>query len=233
MERISELEAILQKDYGNIGAVLVRKQGKRVYEYYQNDATQKSPFHVFSITKSILSMLFGIAIEQGKIKSLDQKILEFFPDYVVKKREKTIQTVTLRDMMTMTGPYKYRIPRYAKYFKSDDWVKASLDLLGGKGKVGKFRYAPVIGPDIFSGILVNATGKSVLEFARETLFTPLGIEVQGTVQFDTKEEQMEFYKSRTVTGWVAGPTGVHTGGWGLMLTPEDMEKLGALLCCLR
>ena len=70
MKTISELEALLQKDYGNIGAVLVQKQGKREYEYYQNDATQKSPFHVFSVTKSILSMLFGITIEQGKIKSL-------------------------------------------------------------------------------------------------------------------------------------------------------------------
>ena len=52
-------------------------------------------------------------------------------------------------MMTMTAPYKYKYAPYTKYFTSEDWVKSSLDLLGGKGKIGEFRYAPVIGPDIF------------------------------------------------------------------------------------
>ena len=199
-----------------------------MYEYYENECTKNSLFHVFSVTKSILSILIGIAIDKGYIKSIHQPILDFFPDYIVKKREKTIQSITLYHMMTMIAPYKYKYAPYTKYFTSEDWVKSSLDLLGGKGKIGEFRYAPVIGPDIFSGIIENTTAMTVLNFAKKYLFEPLEIEVPGDIIFHNKEEQMEFYKSKTVRGWVAGPTGTHTGGWGLVLTPQDMIKIGQL-----
>lgn len=228
MNKTENLEQIFREKCENMGAVIVQKDGTKVYEYYQNGCTDNSPFHVFSVTKSILSILLGIALDKGYIKSIDQPVLDFFPDYTIKKREKTIQQITLQDMMTMTAPYKYKFAPYTKYFSSEDWVKASLDFLGGKGKIGEFRYAPIIGSDIFSGILVNVTGMSVLDFANQYLFEPLEIEVPGDVVFHNKEEQMEFYKSRTVRGWVSGPTGVHTGGWGLMLTPKDMVKIGQL-----
>lgn len=228
MDKTKELEKVIREKYANMGAVIVQKNGERIYEYYLNDCTDTSPVHVFSVTKSVISILIGIAIDKGYINSIEQPVLDFFPGYEVKKREKTIQQITLRDMLTMTAPYKYRYAPYTKYFSSEDWVKFSLDRLGGKGKIGEFRYAPVIGPDIFSGIIVNVTGRPVLDFADEFLFGPLGIEVPGDVVFHNKEEQMEFYKSRTVRGWVSDPTGVHTGGWGLMLTPSDMVKIGQL-----
>ena len=223
-----KLEQIIREKYGNTGAIIVQKNGVSVYEYYENECTKNSPFHVFSVTKSILSILIGIAIDKGYIKSIHQPILDFFPDYIVKKREKTIQSITLYHMMTMTAPYKYKYAPYTKYFTSEDWVKSSLDLLGGKGKIGEFRYAPVIGPDIFSGIIENTTAMTVLNFAKKYLFEPLEIEVPGDIIFHNKEEQMEFYKSKTARGWVAGPTGTHTGGWGLVLTPQDMIKIGQL-----
>nr|WP_312649870.1 serine hydrolase [Aminipila sp.] len=228
MDKVIEIEKVFKEKCKNTGAVIVQKNGVRVYEYYQNECTEHSPFHVFSVTKSILSILLGIAIDKGYIKSIDQPILDFFPDYTIKKREKTIQQIKLRDMMTMTAPFKFKSAPYTKYFTSEDWVKSSLDLLGGKGTIGEFRYAPLIGPDIFSGVLAKTTGISVLNFANKYLFRPLEIEVQRDVVFHSKEEQLAFYKSRTVRGWVAGPTGVHTGGWGLMLTPDDMIKLGQL-----
>jgi CubicO group peptidase (beta-lactamase class C family) len=183
MDKVKEIEKVFKEKCKNTGAVVVQKNGVRVYEYYQNECTEHSPFHVFSITKSILSILLGIAIDKGYIKSIDQLILDFFPDYTIKKREKTIQQIKLRDMMMMTAPYKFKYAPYTKYFTSDDWVKSSLDLLGGKGTIGEFRYAPLIGPDILSGILVKATGMSVLDFADKYLFGPLGIEVHGDVVF--------------------------------------------------
>ena len=62
--------------------------------------------------------------------------------------------------------------------------------IGEFSKIGKFRYATVIGIDILSGILINATGKSVLEFAQDNLFSPLGISVDKNVYFESKEEQI-------------------------------------------
>ena len=78
-------------------------------------------------------------------------------------------------MLTMTVPYKYHFfAPYIKYFTSSDWVKFSLDLLGGRGKIGVFRYAPLIGPDILSGILVKATGQSVLDLLQRIYLNRLG-----------------------------------------------------------
>ncbi len=167
-------------------------------------------------------------MDKGYIDSIEQKVLEFYPQYTVKKGEKTIQNITIRDLLTMTAPYKYMFNPYIKYFTSMDWVKFSLDKLGGKGRIGKFRYAPIIGPDILSGILVEVTGQSVLDFAKENLFDPLGITVEKSIIFHSKEEQVAFSKATDISGWVASPTGINTAGWGLTLSPMDMAKIGQL-----
>lgn len=212
----------------NIAGIVVLENGATVHESYDNGCDSATAVHVFSVTKSVIALLYGIALDEGLLESVDQRVLDFFPDYAVKRGERTIQRITVRDLLTMTAPYKYRSAPYTKYFTSDDWVRASLDLLGGKGAVGEFRYAPLIGPDILSGILVRATGRPVLAFAQERLFGPLGIEVEGSITFGSKEEQLAFNKAKGISGWVADPQGVNTAGWGLTLTPRDMAKIGQL-----
>jgi CubicO group peptidase (beta-lactamase class C family) len=130
----------------------------------------------------------------------------------------------------MTAPYKYKIAPYTyiKYFMSNDWVKFTLDLLGGKEPIGNFRYTPLVGPDILSGILVKVTGQSVFDFATEQLFSPLEITVKGNVVLHSAKEQSAFNKSISISGWVTDPTGINAGGWGLTLSPADMAKIGQL-----
>lgn len=227
-ENIKELEKAICSDYSNVAGIAVQKNGARLYENYFNGYNADTAFHVFSVTKSILSALIGIAFDKGYIRSLDQKVLDFFPDYTPKRGEKTAQRVTLRDMLTMTTPFKYKSAPYTKYFTSGSWVKSALDLLGGKGEIGQFRYTPLIGPDILSGILANVTGQSVLGFAYENLFSPLGIDVTRNVVFHSKEEQLSIMKDHHESGWVADPQGINTAGWGLFLTPSDMAKIGQL-----
>ena len=227
-EKIETFEKVVMRDYGNIAGIVVLKNGGTLYENYFNGCTINSRIHVYSVTKSIISILIGIAMDKGYIKNLDQKVLHFFPEYKIKKREKTIQNITLRHLLTMTAPYKYKFNPYIKYFTSDNWVKFSLDLLGGKGQIGKFRYAPLIGPDIMSGILGKAAGQSVLDFAQENLFAPLGIVVEKNIIFHSKEEQLAFNQATDISGWVADPMGVNTAGWGLTLSPIDMAKIGQL-----
>lgn len=227
-QQITKLETIINKDYSNIAGMVMRKNGKIVYENYFNECTSDHAIHVFSVTKSIISILIGIAIDKGYIKSVDQKVLDFFPDYTIKRGEKTIQTITLKHLMTMTAPYKFRSAPYTKFFTSEDWIKTSLDLLGGKKPVGEFRYMEMIGPDILSGIIVNATGRSVLDFAREYLFSPLRITVQSNIILDTPEEHVAFIKTNHTSGWVSDEKGTNTAGWGLTLTAADMAKIGQL-----
>lgn len=227
-EKVIKLEDKINKEYSNITGIVVLKDGEVQYENYYNGCNSKSTIHVYSVTKSIISILIGIAIDKGYIKSLNEKVLDYFPDYKVKKREKTIQKITLKDLITMTAPYKYIIPPYIKYFTSDDMVKFSLDYLGGICKIGKFKYTPLIGPDILSGILKNVTGQSVLDFARENLFLPLGINIEGNIKFNSKEEQLAFNEATNISGWVIDTAGTNTAGWGLTLSPMDMAKIGQL-----
>ncbi|MGM0123749.1 hypothetical protein IGI37_001123 [Enterococcus sp. AZ194] len=229
-EEKRNLEKIIKEQYDNIAGITILQNGEERYEVYLNKCTKKSKFHVYSVSKSILSILFGIALDKGYIKSLDQKVLSFFPSYITKRREKTIQQITLRDMLTMTAPYKYKLAplTYIRYFMSNDWKKFSLDLLGGKGKIGEFKYTPLVGPDILSGVLESVTGKTVFDFASEYLFGPLNIEVEKNITFQTAKEQTAFNKSTNMSGWVCDPKGLNAGGWGLTLSVKDMSKIGQL-----
>lgn len=227
-EKVTELEKIINNNYSNTAGIVVRKDGKTLYEGYFNECTAASRIHVYSVTKSILSILIGIAIDKGDIKSIDQKVLDFFPDYTIKRREKTIQNITLKHLLTMTAPYKYKFAPYTKYFTSDDWVTFTLDLLGGGGQIGNFQYTPLIGPDILSGILAKATGQSVFDFATEYLFSPMEITVERNIIFHSKEEQLAFNKAKHISGWAADKAGINAGGWGLTLSPADMAKIGQL-----
>lgn len=224
----TKMERLIQNSYGNMAGMVVKKKGDIVYEKYYNGYTEDNPIHIFSVTKSIVSILIGIALDKKLIHSVNDKVLDYFPDYEVKRGEKTIQEITLYHLMTMTAPYRQKKDNYTEFFTSDDWVRYALDHLGGRDKIGEFRYAPLIGPDILTGILVKVTGKSVLEFATEELFVPLGIVVDGNVRFRDKEEQLAWYEKRDVKGWVADPQGVNTAGWGLTLKVRDMVKIGQL-----
>jgi len=223
MELIREIES----EYSNTTGLVVQKNGKIIYEKYFQGYNETDTIHVFSVTKSITSILIGMAIDQRYIKRVDQKVLEFFPDYIIKRREKTIQNITLRDILTMTAPYKYKSEPYTKVYGSDDWTKAGLDLLGGKGTIGDFKYSTV-GAQILSGVLKNAVGMSVLEFAAKNLFVPLGVSVPAPKTFADKEEHLAFFKEKYVSGWITDPKGVQTAGWGLTLCPRDMAKIGQL-----
>lgn len=228
-EEMLQLEKKISCDHGNIAGMVILKNGRVLYENYFNGFTASQAVHVFSVTKSIVSILIGIAIDRGDIGSVNQKVLDFFPDYIVKRGEKTIQAVTVKNLLTMTAPYKFKSAPYTKVFSCEDWVTATLDLLGGKKPVGAFRYMDMIGPDILSGILKKATGLSMLDFAQKFLFSPLGIAVPANIVLYTPELHVAFIKQGNVNGgWVADESGHNTAGWGLTLTAMDMAKLGQL-----
>lgn len=227
-ENTAKLEKLIISDYANTAGIVVLKNGETMLESYFNQCNASSTVHIYSVTKSIVSILIGIAIDKGYIKSIDQKVWDFFPDYTISSDADDIKNITLRHLMTMTAPYKYETEPYIEYFTSDNWLKFALDSLGGRKKAGEFRYAGLIGPDILSGIIVRATGRSLLDWAKEYLFIPLNISVEDNVTFSSAEEQFAFNEAKNISGWVSDPQGINTAGWGLTLSPMDMAKIGQL-----
>lgn len=224
----SALESTIKSEHSNIAGMLVLKGGNKVYEGYFDDFGPDDTVHIMSVTKSVTSALVGIAIEKGCIQSVDQKVLDFFPDYTPKRGEKTALNVTIRHLLTMTAPYKCKGEPYTKVYSSDDWTKASLDFLGGRaGITGEFRYS-TFGMQMLAGILTRATGMSMVDFAYENLFEPLGISKPHNTIIRDKDEHIAFIRDKHVSGWIIDPKGVNTAGWGLCLTVGDMAKFGQL-----
>lgn len=227
-EKMILLDDAVHMHYPNIAGIMVYKDGRNVYENYFHGYTAEMPVHIASVTKSIISALIGIAIGKGYIKDVNQRVLDFFPEYKVMQSETTIQHVTIEHMLTMTAPYKYETEPYEAFFASDNWLNAALELLGGSDPIGAFHYSALVGTHILSGILVKATGQSVLAFAQENLFSPLSIYVQQDVILQNQEAYFSFLHDKHINGWVVDPQGIHTAGWGLTLTARDMAKVGQL-----
>ena len=159
----------------NICQICAVKNGRVVYEASWRGFKPDDAVNVNSVTKGVMALLAGIAVDQGFIRSVDEKVIDFFPDYQVKKGEKTIYDVTLEHLLTMTAPYKGKSEPWKKVCTSDDWTKAALDFLGGRnGITGEFRYA-TLGIQILAGIIERSTGEKCIDFANRNLFIPLGI----------------------------------------------------------
>lgn len=222
-----KLIELIENEYHNIAGIIVQKDKETVFESYFQAYNKNDTIHIASVTKSIISILIGIAIDKGLICSVEQTVLDFFPDYEIKKREKTIQKVTIQHLLTMTAPYKYKFEPYTKVYSSGNWTKSVLDLLGGKTLSRDFKYT-TIGLQILSGIIEKTSGKSVLDFASENLFKHLDINQPGNIRINSRDEYTSFLKDKYVNGWVIDPNGTNTAGWGLTLTAQDLAKIGQL-----
>ncbi|MEC0226737.1 serine hydrolase domain-containing protein [Paenibacillus alba] len=226
-DKLSELEPMIQSEYSNINGIVVVRNGYVAYEKYYNGYGPDDTHHVASVTKSILSALIGIAIDASYIQSVDQKVLDFFPEYVPDAVDKQQREITIRHLLTMTAPYPFEDwhEPLDKMCMQPDWVKYTLDMLGLKGVVGAFKYSTA-GAHLLSAILTRSTGKSAREFANEGLFKPIGM--KEIPDYEMKSFGFEDLFGKHVKGWVKDPNNNSTGGWGLTLTPRDMARFGFL-----
>lgn len=226
-----ELHEFIEENQPNICQVFAYKNGKAVYSDCWNGYEKKDCTHIMSATKSIIALLIGIAIDKGQIKSVDDKVLDYFPDYKVKRGEKTIYDVTIKHLLTMRAPYKGKGDPWSKVCSSENWTFSSLDFLGGrKGITDEFDYRTVC-LHILSGILFRAAKMKTVDFANEFLFKPLGIAEHKNYYAKSAEEHVRFTVEKTPKEniWFADREGLGTPGYGLCLSAEDMAKIG-LLC---
>ncbi len=163
-----------------------------------------------SCTKSVTSTLVGIAIDRGHIAGVDQPVLDLLPGRPVANVDERKRGLTLAHLLSMsTGLACYQDPgeiTLQEMRRSDDWAQFVLDLPMVEDPGARFEYCSPA-TYLLSVILQEATGRTALDFARETLFGPLGIEE---------------------VVWPPSPQGVTTGWGDLHLTPHDMAKIGAL-----
>lgn len=223
----ASLSALINKDYENTSGVIAAKHGTTIYERYFHNHNKNTALHIASVTKSISSALIGLAIDKKIIQSVNQKVLDFFPDYTLKRGERVLSKITIHHLLSMTAPYKFKHEPYTKVYGSNHWTHACLDLLGGKSSPGNFHYTTV-GIHVLASVLREASGMTLNEFAQKELFDPLAIPRLPNVPIHAKCDYMAMLKTRSTRGWAISPDGENTAGWGLALTARDLLKFGQL-----
>ena len=216
----------------NIRQIVAYKDNVLEIEEYKNGFSREDTLNIMSVTKSITSLLIGIAINKGLINSVNDKVMDYYKDiYTPKKGEKTIYDITIKHLLTMTAPYKGKSEPWKKVCTSQDWSLSILDSLGGrKGITDEFRYH-TLGTQILLGIIRITSGMNVLEFANEYLFEPLGIETRVNANCKSKEDQFAYLMNKGNHGkvWFMDPTDMPTAGWGLSLSAYEMAQIGRLI----
>ena len=215
----------------NICQIYAIQDGRTVYDDCWRGFKTLDAMNVNSVTKGVMGLIAGIALDEGYIRSVDQKVMDFFPDYTVKRGEKTIYDVTVRHLLTMTAPYKGKSEPWKKVCTSQDFALAILDYLGGrKGITGEFRYA-TLGIQILAGIIERASGEKCIDLANRKLFEPLGLPNRIPHGDSSKEDQLDFFMNKNPRKyeWYTDPQGGVTAGWGLCMSAKDMAVIGELV----
>lgn len=226
-EKLALLDTAIQDQYANVNGIIIVKNGHIAHEKYFRRKNAATMHNVASVTKSVTSSLVGIAIKQGYIKSVDERVLDFVPEYTFDFTEKRKYDVTLRHLLTMTAPYPFRNwhEPLDKMRRQSSWTGYAIGMIGQGGRLGTFKYSTA-GAHLLSSIITRVTGKCAREYANENLFGHIGMAEIPYNELQTNELEDVF--GRRVKGWVHDPKGNSAGGWGLTLTLRDMARFGYL-----
>ncbi len=209
------IQQIAGEDY-LIDSVVISRNGYLVLEHYPNPLYDADNLHsIYSVTKSITSALVGIAKDQGLIESIDQRVLDFFPERTIQNLDGRKENMTIKHLLTMTSGFQwdewdvdYTHPDndYYQLWYELDPIQFMLDLPMVAEPGDEWVYCSGAS-HLLSAIINKTSGMSTLEFAQEYLFSPIGIN--------------HFY-------WSYDNNGLHYGGHGLNLGPRDMARFGLL-----
>ena len=202
---LSGSDCAVKTDFEAVTSLLVVRHGYLVYEKYYQGKNKDNYTHVFSVTKSVVSALTGIAIEEKFLKGIDQKISEFYPGYLKGANSKK-RDISIKNMLTMTAGLEPTDKIFYAWEGSSDWFEYALNrpLVSNPGE--KFGYNTGL-THLLGGVIAKSAKMDIKKFADQYLFGPLGI---------------THYK------WNRDPKGNFGGGHLLNLTPRDMAKFGYL-----
>ncbi len=204
---LSMLQEIQKKDL-NIHSVLVVRHGYLVTEVYFPPYSREMKHPLHSITKSVTSAMTGMAIRDHWIESVQQPVLDYFPEIARETRDDYLKEVTIEQLLTMSAGFNTTtLPDFTNKdggFDAAKYILTNSNVLDPPGET--FFYDSGL-PHVLSTIIQNTSGQTLAEYTQRNLFSPLGI--------------ADF-------SWQSDPQGVTSGNSGLCLRPQDMAKLGYL-----
>ena len=216
----------------NIRAVLVSVDGVTQVAHYR-DSLPTDRAHVFSVTKSVLSTLVGIAVSEGILKGLHQDLHTLFPEYR-HDMSAAVASITLEQLLTMTSGIPEGTIDEDPRLDSADYVRTVLR--GGTvAPSGTEWIYSDPASDVLAAVLTAALrrhdgrqARTLLEYSRQKLFDPLDIQTRPAYTGFEGNEPLSARFNDVGFGWATDHRGRHYGCCMLKLTAEDMVKIGQL-----
>jgi len=186
----------------SIRSIVVVKDGKLIAEKYFSGAQPNYAMNIKSATKSVTATLVGIALHEGFIDSMNQKVIDFFPEYKDRITDPRKLKLTIKDILTMRSGYAANIPQKCDFTIENILLKTPIVEDPGK----KYCYhAPAA--QLISGIIEKSSHMSFDKFAERYLYKPLGI---------------------SCAYWQKLPDGLNQADCEAYFTPCDLARIGYL-----
>jgi CubicO group peptidase (beta-lactamase class C family) len=206
VETVPALEPALARvaELPRMRSILVSVDGELLVEQYFHGAAPHRAANLKSASKSIISVLVGIALDQGHLDGVDTTIDRFFPEYL---DDPAKARITVEDLLTMRSGLETTSNRnYGRWVQSGNWVRHVLSrpLVSEPGS--RMIYSTG-NTHVLSALITRASGMDTHSFARRYLGDPMGI---------------------SVPSWTTDPQGIYFGGNEMSMTPRDMLAIGEM-----
>lgn len=206
---LTEIFSFVKEKKPNIHSLLVIRNKKIVLDAYFYPFRSGLRHDIASCTKSVTSLLIGIAIDKGYLKNEDQLVSSFFPE--INLSGKDFETLSIKDLLTMKSGFdcdgSNEDSLFNELFPSANWPKFIFDIPFVAHPGQQFSYCSC-NYYLLAEIIYRATGLAPEDFAKKYLFNELGI--------------------RSVY-WSKNKQGINYGWGDLCLKPHDLAKIGQLL----
>lgn len=223
-ERLKKLYRVLARPEMGLHSFLILRHGKVATEAWWAPYAPEKPHTLFSASKTFTALAVGFAVQDGLL-SLDDRVVDWFQDRLPARTCENMERMKVRHLLTMTtgfakDPHDFPWPRPDDVLATGphcchqgvelpqiDWIRNFFNHYVAYEPGTEFVYC-THGTYMLSALVQRAVGKTASEYLNEKLFVPMGL---GT------------------PSWETGPDGCTVGGWGLMLTTEQLAAVGQMM----
>jgi CubicO group peptidase (beta-lactamase class C family) len=189
-----------------IYSFVVIRNGYLVAEKYYHSFSKSTVFNIKSVSKSYISAMVGIAIRDNFIDGIEEKMLDYFPEYVTSDFDARKYEITIEHLLTMKGGIDNEHNNYMILYNSANWIKNTIEFPLTYNPGERFSYN-TFSTHLLSGIITKETRMTTMEFGQKFLCDQLGIKIHD---------------------WEQDPQGIYFGGNAMQFTTRDMARLGYL-----
>ncbi len=208
--RSEAIEEFLKKEKEagvELHSFMIVRHGKVAAEGWAAPYRKELRHPMYSFSKTLTAAAVGFAVQEG-ILSIDEKLVDLFPEYCPPDIDENLKNADIRSLLTMSCGHKVEMNKTEAERYEGNWIRAFL--------AHPFRFSPgevfqynTWGTDLLSAVIQKKTGRRLTEYLKPRLFDPLGI-----TDAECVSRKMGDDFTKTVEG----------GGWGMKLTTDDMAK---------